>query len=503
MTGSAPSFSRRQIARLQGFPWYPVLLAPALPMLAVAGSPIPLETAIRVFVVAVGIGLVVTLVWVRILGRDRGGAVAAITVMALTEAGDVARVVLFVAAIGLFLVEAAWSARGTMRVHIPWTRVTAALNSVLIVFVALQTGRALVVNLQVSTPPIPASWSAAPGTSRPDVFLIVTDGHGRSDVQRERYGYDDAPFQQAMSGLGFTSAEHSFANHSVTRYSLPVLLNGRPLTELGQDPSQPANDQVAYDAVLASSGVTMFDEAGYETSVIASGYEHLPLRRVDHYIDVGPRNELEQALMRSTAVGLLVDELTDMYAAGGRQRVLGELDELVRVAREPSTRPQFVLAHVPAPHFPVVVTADCSLRPYDGYTGASLARSEHAGNEIAVQVMADQTRCTDRLLADTVRDLVAARPEAVVIVLSDHGVEERLDWWKPQDPAIHDRMANMFLARTPGKPGLFPADITLVNVLPILANAYLGTDLPLHPNDLFFGPTRASPDFEKYQGTAP
>ena len=30
--------------------------------------------------------------------------------------------------------------------------------------------------------------------------------------------------------------------------------------------------------------------------------------------------------------------------------------------------------------------------------------------------------------------------------------------------------------------------MTLVNVMPILLNRYLGSSLPLHPDDLFFGP---------------
>ena len=36
--------------------------------------------------------------------------------------------------------------------------------------------------------------------------------------------------------------------------------------------------------------------------------------------------------------------------------------------------------------------------------------------------------------------------------------------------------------------GIFPEDITLVNVLPILFNAYLGTDMPIRPDETWFGP---------------
>ena len=85
-----------------------------------------------------------------------------------------------------------------------------------------------------------------------------------------------------------------------------------------------------------------------------------------------------------------------------------------------------------------------------------------------------------------------------MIVLSDHGPEELLDWNAPAEPGLGDRFANLFWARTPGQPGLFPDDVTLVNVLPILFNAYLGTQLPLRPNALWFGPTIGVDRFSVY-----
>jgi hypothetical protein len=38
---------------------------------------------------------------------------------------------------------------------------------------------------------------------------------------------------------------------------------------------------------------------------------------------------------------------------------------------------------------------------------------------------------------------------------------------------------NFFAARTPGHPDLFPDDVSPVNVLSMVENAYLGTDFPV------------------------
>ena len=42
-------------------------------------------------------------------------------------------------------------------------------------------------------------------------------------------------------------------------------------------------------------------------------------------------------------------------------------------------------------------------------------------------------------------------------------------------------LENLFAARTPGHPGLFPDDAALINVIRLLANGYLGGDYPPLP----------------------
>ncbi len=71
------------------------------------------------------------------------------------------------------------------------------------------------------------------------------------------------------------------------------------------------------------------------------------------------------------------------------------------------------------------------------------------------------------------------RPEAVVLVLSDHGSRYDAD-----DPQEHFR--NLFAARTPGIEGVFPPGTHLVNVFRHLSNAYFDTDFePLPYRALF------------------
>ncbi len=476
-----------------------MLIAGSIVLLPLADLPLQIAAGVRPLLLTLGVGALLTAVWVRLLGRGRGGAAAAISLMALVGASGALQALPFVAALAIIAIERAWTARGTMRLRIPWGRITSALNLVLIVFVGLQLGRAFLVRQEMTPLPVPPEWTASEDAPRPDVFLILADGHGRLDVLADRYGYNASDFSLALAEEGFVESPNSYANHSLTRYSLSVLLNGRPLSELGQDMAGPADEDVPFRALPRTSGVSMFASGGYETVVISAGFDHLPLREVDRYVDVGPRTELEEALWGTSAIGKVVDGLTDGFAVDTRSRILAEVQELKDIVHRRSSRPQFVLAHLPSPHWPMVLNADCSLRPSDGYTYGTVGRGNRTGDAKAVQIVADQTRCVDTLLVQTVREIVEARPDAVVVVFSDHGPEERIDLTAPDDAGIRDKLANLFWARTPGSPGLFPRDVTLVNVLPLIANAYLGTDLPFHANDVFLGPTPASDKFLPYQ----
>jgi hypothetical protein len=75
-------------------------------------------------------------------------------------------------------------------------------------------------------------------------------------------------------------------------------------------------------------------------------------------------------------------------------------------------------------------------------------------------------------LLEMVDRITATDPDAVVILFSDHGA--RFD-----SQVTDEYYRTFFAARTPGHEGLFPDDVSPVNVLVLLENAYFGTSLPV------------------------
>lgn len=313
------------------------------------------------------------------------------------------------------------------------------------------------------------------------------------------YGLTDDPLADELRASGFDESPRSWSNHALTLFSLATLLNGRPMSELGQDLDRRADDNVAIAALANSNRLHALESAGYETVIISSGYDHLGLGGADVLVDVGPRNELEQVLLDGTAIGGIIDAATGGYLASVRTRMLLELRAIRERATAPLAEPEFIFAHLPLPHWPYVLDAQCQPRPEDERTFGAIGRDNRAGNEESVSVVVGQTECVGRLVAAIVRDIVAYRPDAVVIVLSDHGPEERLDWWEPAEPGLRERMANLFWARTPGRANLFPEETSLVNVFPLLLNAYLDAGLPTRDNDLYFGPGPDGGTFVRFE----
>ena len=265
---------------------YPSLIAIAFvlePAIGIDASPLALT---RVLGSAVAIGVALSVAWTWSLGRDRGAAAATISIAAVAVASNPLKVATFGTALVLLWLEARWARSGRPQIRIPWTGLTRFMNATLAILVALQVAGAAYTRLSQPDVPAPAAWMPGVAPERPDIYVLLADGHGRGDVLESR-------------------------------------------------------------------------------------------------------------------------------------------------------------------------------------------------------------------------QLVDADPTAVVLVLSDHGPEDRLDWWDPSPDGITDRMANLFWARTPGQSDVFPADVSLVNVFPLLFNAYFGTSIALHPNDLWFGPVIGGSRFVPFDPAAP
>ena len=473
---------RAMLGRLSKIAWYPALIAVVFVVEPLPEYQISPFDAARLAAGSLLVGVCLAALLGLIAGRDRGGALAALVVLALLMGSTLPRVAAFFAAGLLVAAEGYLSHRRKLTIAIPWPRMTEALSILLATIIVVQ-GATATVNC-LGAPKIELSAGLPSTANPPDIVVILADAHGRRDILSDYYHYDMSPLVTAFGALGFNESEQSHANHVVTRFSLAVLLNGMPLSSLGQDLREPADERVPAAALRGAAVIEMLKGIGYHTVAVDAGYSEIRLSGADEVVDVGPWNELERTWLQQTVVGTWIAGDSWSVAVSQGQRAIRELDFVARYMASPSQVPQFVFVHVPKPHPPHVLNADCSAVPV-----APAPESDSTGAPERIATAAAQTSCIDSEIAAAISSVVTSRPSAVVLVLSDHGPDDLLDWLDPGEPGLRNRFSNLFWARTPGHPGLFPEDVSLVNVFPILFNGYFGSEFSTFPDELLFGPT--------------
>jgi hypothetical protein len=414
--------------------------------------------------------------------RHVGALIAAFawTVLVVPRAG----LLLVAVVLAAMLVET----RRDHRLRFPrWPALSSGLNVVTAVLLALTVVSAVSSGLGTdpSIPSVSSAATAAPDA--PDIYLVMLDGYPRADTLADTFGYDNRPFLDRMTDLGFDVAENSHSNYTLTSLSLSSLFSHDAVDDLLPHPPNGAAAQFKRLGQLVSEG-RGFSEArehGYELVAITSAVTPLTPLGVDRTIDDGGLTTTEVELLRQGFVKrMFPDVQRHWFAEDARQRINSTFGSLKELASEGSPRPRLIFAHVLAPHPPVVFDAEGG--PVDGWPCVPDCSPFDPGQwlprDVVKPAVKEQVTHINDLVEDTIASVIATnRRPAVVVVFSDHG--SRID--------VADReemLRNLILTRTPGQPDLFPDDATPINILPRLFNAYLGTDIAFAPERSYYSP---------------
>lgn len=485
-----------------GVPLYPVLLAIAFVMsivLTTGGSP---YAGLRLLIgFAIGALLVSAAARVLLGDRDRAGIVAALVVVFAFKGMDWRIAILLLIAIGLIVAERLAAMRRPLRVPLALAgRVLNAASVVLLVAVVLGSAGDGSLGPYLgafrSEGPVglrdivPADGAAV---AAPDVFLIILDGHARADKLDAIFDYDEGPFLEALEARGFEVASASRSNYLLTAQSLTSMMNMGHVADIVDHEIASVTPTGYTNEIrrLASNGLVFdrFREKGYQVIVVASGFEGVALRGADRYIDTGQINELELRTLGNTVVAPAVQLVApEWFADQHRSRVASVFEAASQLAHESHDRPRFVVAHVPSPHAPIVFGADGSAVPMpdlanfydDTFTHRPGPREEERARYGA------QVSHIEALAVPVVDDILAgATYPPIILILSDHGSGAGLVWENLKGSDLDERTANLFAAYTPGRSGVFPSDISLVNVFGLLFEAYFGRAYTPHPNTAY------------------
>jgi hypothetical protein len=346
------------------------------------------------------------------------------------------------------------------------------LVAVLLVSVALRGA--------VAFPPNAAARGAA-AASAPNIYFVLLDGYPRQD-SLESLGIDNRGFLAALAQRGFSVASRSHTNYHNTLLTLTSMLNGRYLADL-PELSEPAGDFPAEERQLhrALNTARLLDDLrshGYELIASPSPYGPAALSTADVVMAHGSINHFDQRIISRTFLGDLLSFVSPGLVEGWLQdATLAPVEDVEAVAADDPSGPHFMLAHVLSPHPPFLFDADGDVPEVQACyaAGCSLWTTEREVLGISEaeyrDLLRDQVEFVNRRLIEMVDRIAADDPTGVVVLFGDHGIRF--------DAGVSvEYFRNFFASRTPGHEGLFPPDVSPVNVLVGIENAYLGTTFP-------------------------
>lgn len=483
--------------RLFTLPLYPSALTAAFVLGIWLQSSLDAVPLLRPLAIALGASAVLTAVLVLLMrDRHRGGAVAGIALFGILG-GDDTRVPLLAAAslAGVLLLVA--RERHFDR-ELPWSGLTRLMNLVTILLVVILVARAAGSILGVAPSATASSERPSSLAARlPDVIVLLLDAHGREDILADQYGEDVSGFLGALRDRGFYVSPRARSNYMNTQLTLGSMFNMTHVSEINLPPQTASTYNVALRASLdRNPAFAALRASGYHVGAVSPGYEGVALRSADVFLDGGQASELESVLIANSGLRHLVTAFApDALANQARERVLWNLepDHWLPGVAPASTlaRPYFLFVHVPSPHFPYLFDrtgGPVNDRPIVVTGRGTPSTRSPAELDATADRYAAQLAYVDGLAIEALDETIAAvPPDAVIIVMGDHGPDAYIDWDHLETTPTLERFATLFAARTPGIDRLFGDAPTPVNLIPTLLNNYAGATLTTHSDNSFRG----------------
>jgi len=305
----------------------------------------------------------------------------------------------------------------------------------------------------------------------PDIYYIILDGYGRSDILKNEYQYDNSDFLNTLRDQGFFIADCAQSNYAQTQLSLASSLNFNYIDALSNRFVPGSEDRTGLDALIHHGLVRQsLEKAGYKTVAFATGFLATELSDADYFLgpqrSFGELNEFESLLMETTFARLLQDgNRFGMQNSGSelyRERTLFALDKLDKLSYIKG--PKFVFVHLVIPHPPYVF----------GPTGGPVEAAEVGTTKTqqGASHYRDQAIYISSRMMELMPKIIAnSATPPIIVIQGDHG------------PTVasrpRSRMSNLNTYFLPGAgKSLYPT-ITPVNTFRVIFNNYFGQDLQL------------------------
>lgn len=322
--------------------------------------------------------------------------------------------------------------------------------------------------------PAPAMQAWA-GKAKPNIYLLLFDEYQGNTGLDTAFNFQNDAIVEFLEHEGFSIARNSVSAYNTTFYSVLSLFNMDTLAFPGADPLLSNKGIIKANHLLATANpVTQFlRQNGYRIDVNS-------IFNVDGAAATGPiitTVTWRQIQILRTLYGWCFDVLFNHIPSNRMQKALKslsarhllynqEVEHRTLMPDEHPNQPRFVYSHFMLPHLPILLDEKGQELSF-----AAADRELHLGLPSLKINYPKQVGYANQVITRVVNHLTATDPNAVLIVLSDHGCRD----------VMHNSngVFNIQWAmKIPGKKLNLPdAELHLVNTFRILFNEIGGQRL--------------------------
>jgi len=308
---------------------------------------------------------------------------------------------------------------------------------------------------------------------KPDIYLILLDGHTRSDVLKNDYNLDNSAFIQQLKDLGFYVAECAQSNYPSTKLSVTSVFYSK------------YHDLPYLSPVSSSLVIETVRSLGYQVMTFenrSNGHfdinedvrlsrNQMAFGRIDM---TGGLSEFEMMLLQTSFLRLVYDMPQLLSGLDAQywhqaeyyehyQQVKYTLDELPHIPDIEG--PKFVFAHILVPHPPFIFGPD----------------GEFGWSDNRIKGYDSNVRFIDSQIVPVVDTIIKkSKIPPVIIIMGDHG-----PFGNQVTPSMRLSILNAYYVKDEAKKDLYET-ITPVNSFRVIFNNYFGTNYPLLEDMSYF-----------------
>ena len=325
---------------------------------------------------------------------------------------------------------------------------------------------------------------------RPDIYFIILDAYSRQDLMKADFGFDNQPFVDQLSNLGFQVLQCSRSNYNATALSLSSMLNMNYETTIGVEANAVSNGENTMIPFIKNNQVrSNLEKMGYQIYTFENEFPGLEWPGTNKYSVPQTESPVSRQLLpteslfiKDTALNILVDSQIGLFKQAQTSIDSPYSDHIKMVEnilnKLPGTAslagPKFVYAHLILPHKPFIFDAQGNIRTDTNFF--KLSNGDPINEDYYQQGYIGQVEYANSQMVRILTDILNySQKPPVIILMGDHGYQ-----------AIDTHFENLMAVYLPGNHiPPFYSTISNVNVFREIFNDYFSGSYEMLPDESF------------------